>query len=161
MSSLRTLATPLTIGAFGLTAVTGALMFFHLDSGLNKVAHEWLSWALVVGVSLHVAVNFRAFTLYLKRPAAMAIVGAFALLLAGSFLSPGAQTGGSPVVAVMQGLGAAPVERVIALTGEDEASGLARLRAAGIDAAPGRRIDDLSGGDRARQGEILSLIFAR
>ena len=37
------------MGAFTLSAVTGVLMFFHLDSGLNKAAHEWLSWAMVGG----------------------------------------------------------------------------------------------------------------
>lgn len=36
----REWATPLTIGSFLLIAVTGVLMFFHLDSGLNKLAHE-------------------------------------------------------------------------------------------------------------------------
>ena len=44
--------TPVVIGAFTLSAVTGVLMFFHLDSGLNKTAHEWLSWAMVIGVVL-------------------------------------------------------------------------------------------------------------
>lgn len=41
MSSLRKWATPLTIGSFLLMGVTGILMFFHLDIGLNKLAHEW------------------------------------------------------------------------------------------------------------------------
>jgi hypothetical protein len=46
---------PLTMGAFLLSAATGALMFFHLDSGLNKAAQEWLSWALLGGVALRAA----------------------------------------------------------------------------------------------------------
>ena len=53
-----------------------------------------------------------------------------------------------------------PVERVIALTGEEAEAGLARLRAAGIEAAPGQTIGALSGGHRGRQAEILSVIFA-
>ena len=40
MKLQRDWATPLTIGAFGLLAVTGVLMFFHPDSGLNKAVHE-------------------------------------------------------------------------------------------------------------------------
>ena len=42
MKISREWATPLTIGAFGLMSVTGMLMFFHLDTGFNKLAHEWL-----------------------------------------------------------------------------------------------------------------------
>ncbi len=160
MSSIRSWATPLTIGAFGLSAVTGVLMFFHLDSGLNKVVHEWLSWALVGGVALHVSANWRAFSTYLKKPRALSIIGAFALALFVSFFSLGGGEGSSPVAAVMAGMGAAPVERVIALTGEDQAAGLARLNAAGIKATAGQTIGELSGGDRGRQASILKVIFS-
>ncbi|CUH64237.1 hypothetical protein TG4357_01162 [Thalassovita gelatinovora] len=160
MASLRNFATPLTIGAFTISGVTGVLMFFHLDTGLNKVAHEWLSWALLAGVGLHLAVNFRAFKTYFKRPKAMAIIGAGALLLAASFLPLGGGGNASPVAAVMQGMGRAPVEKVIALTGETAESGLMRLNAAGIQAAPGQTIGALSGGDRGKQAEILQVIFA-
>ena len=45
--TFRESATPLTIGSFLLIAITGVLMFFHLDSGLNKLAHEWLGWAMI------------------------------------------------------------------------------------------------------------------
>ena len=86
MPSLRQIATPLTIGAFILSAVTGVLMFFHLDIGLNKAAHEWVSWAVVVGVVLHLSVNFRAFRGYLKRPVARGLIAGFVVLLAASFL---------------------------------------------------------------------------
>lgn len=42
-------------------------MFFHLDSGLNKTAHEWLSWAMVIGVTLHVLLNMPAFKRYFTQ----------------------------------------------------------------------------------------------
>jgi cytochrome b561 len=53
MKIAREWATPLTIGSFGLMATTGILMFFHLDSGLNKTAHEWLGWVMVAVVAAH------------------------------------------------------------------------------------------------------------
>ena len=68
--------------------VTGVLMFFHLDSGLNKLAHEWLSWAMVVGVALHVLLNLPAFKRYLGQKLALGVMGVFALVLALSFFSP-------------------------------------------------------------------------
>jgi hypothetical protein len=49
----REWVTPLMIGAFILVTATGVLMFFHLDRGFNKFAHEWLSGLLLVGVALH------------------------------------------------------------------------------------------------------------
>ncbi|HEY1090516.1 MAG TPA: DUF4405 domain-containing protein, partial [Burkholderiaceae bacterium] len=67
LSAQRPWITPVVMGAFLLSAVTGVLMFFHLDSGLNKTAHEWLSWAMVIGVGLHVLLNMPAFKRYLKQ----------------------------------------------------------------------------------------------
>jgi cytochrome b561 len=64
----REWATPLTIGSFLVIAVTGVLMFFHLDSGLNKLAHEWLAWAMLAAVGLHAAVHFKSFSRYFTRP---------------------------------------------------------------------------------------------
>jgi hypothetical protein len=61
----REWATPLTAGTFLLMAVTGVLIFFHLDSGLNKAAHEWLGWAMIVGVAAHIVANLPAFKRYL------------------------------------------------------------------------------------------------
>lgn len=159
MPSLRQVATPLTIGAFILSAVTGVLMFFHLDIGLNKTAHEWLSWALVVGVALHLSVNFRAFRGYLKRPVARGLIVGFVILLAASFLPLGG--GGSPVAAVMQGLGRAPVAQVVALAGAESGRVTERLRAAGYRAEAEQTIADLAGGDRKAQAEILGLIFQK
>ena len=50
-TALRRWATPLTIGAFVFMAVTGILMFFEVRLGIIKVAHEWLSWLMVIAVS--------------------------------------------------------------------------------------------------------------
>lgn len=61
MKVSREWATPLTIGIFTLMAVTGILMFFHLDKGLNKTAHEWLGWLLVAGADSKVKCNTLGF----------------------------------------------------------------------------------------------------
>lgn len=49
----REWATPVTVGVFVVMAATGLLMFFHLDIGLNKAAHEWLGWLMVAAVAAH------------------------------------------------------------------------------------------------------------
>lgn len=75
-----------------LIAVTGVLMFFHLNTGLNKAAHEWLGWFLLVGVGAHMWLNWRAFSTYFNRRGALAIIGAFvAVLLAPSRRSAAAK----------------------------------------------------------------------
>ena len=51
MAIKREWVTPIAAGGFLISAVTGVLMFFHLDTGLNKVAHEWLSWVFLGGVA--------------------------------------------------------------------------------------------------------------
>lgn len=82
----RSWITPLMIGAFGLSAVTGVLMFFHLESGLNKLAHEWLSWLLLAAAVLHVTLHLPQFKRYFAQSTARAVMLLFALLLAGSFV---------------------------------------------------------------------------
>ncbi|WP_408596483.1 DUF4405 domain-containing protein [Limnohabitans sp.] len=88
MKFLRTWATPLTAGSFVVLAVTGLLMFFHLDRGLNHFAHEWLGWLLVIGVAGHVAANFLGFKKHISGGIGKAVIAAFILILALSFIQP-------------------------------------------------------------------------
>ena len=158
-TTLRTWATPLTMGAFLLLAVTGVLMFFHLDRGLNKFAHEWLSWALLAGAAVHVTVNWNAFKMHLKRPMALGIVALFAVLLGLSFIGP---KGGSPVRAVMDGVSDAPLVAVatIAKKTPDEIATL--IKGAGLSATNPATdtLATLAAGDRKKVHEALNLIFA-
>ncbi|MDE4173298.1 DUF4405 domain-containing protein [Phaeobacter sp. PT47_59] len=157
MRMLRTWATPLTIGSFLLMGVTGLLMFFHLDSGLNKVVHEWVGWVMVAGVLAHVLLNWRAFSVYFKRPVAVTIMALSAVVLAGSFVP--VSGGGSPVRPVMMAVTQATVGAVIGVSGVPEQVALSRLGAAGFDATLETPLPDLTGGDREKEMAILSLLF--
>ncbi|MEY4304523.1 MAG: hypothetical protein RIT52_698, partial [Pseudomonadota bacterium] len=125
--TLRSWATPLTVGAFLLISVTGILMFFHLETGLSKVAHEWLGWFLVFGVAAHLWLNWRAFTTYFKRPAAMAIMAAGVAVLLASVSVPAGEGGGLAVRQVIGSLTTAPISTLAALSGQEEASLMAML----------------------------------
>ncbi len=93
----REWATPLTIGAFALMAVTGLLMFFHLDNGLQKSVHEWLGWLLVAAVAVHAAANWLGFKRYFQRLGrGQAILAVCALALVGSFFIASPTAGGAP-----------------------------------------------------------------
>jgi len=55
--TVRTWATPLTIVAFLLMAVTGVLMFLDVEFRLVTIAHQWLSWLFLIGAVSHIIAN--------------------------------------------------------------------------------------------------------
>lgn len=158
MSGLRKWATPLTVGTFLIMGVTGVLMFFHLESMLNKVIHEWAGWAMVVGVGAHLVLNWRAFTTYFKRPLAKGIMVFSALLLVVSFLPTNG--GGNPMKMAVDKMQDAPVEAVIAVSGMGLADGMQALADAGVDVAMGQSLSAASGGDRGVQMAAMQALFA-
>lgn len=85
-NKLRDWATPITTGAFVLSAVTGIMLFFKLEFHLIKHMHEWLSWFLVIGTILHLIANGRASMRYLSKPTGKFILILFLLLTCASFL---------------------------------------------------------------------------
>ena len=114
MFTLRNWATPITIGSFLISALSGILIFFHLNIGLVRPAHEWLSWFMILGVGMHLLLNWRAFTNYFKKPIPLALIGLFTVLTIASLLPLGSSNegGSNPRVAMMKTmhlLEAAPV----------------------------------------------------
>ncbi|MGG7565437.1 DUF4405 domain-containing protein [Rhodovulum sp. DZ06] len=160
MSTLRRWATPVTIASFAMMAVTGVLMFFHAETTLNKVIHEYASWIFVIGAGLHVVVNWRAFTVHFRRWPARISAGLLGALLVVSFLpiGPNAAAGPRADRAAIGAMVGAPLSAVARLTGEDEAALVGRMRQAGYDGAgPNSTIRGLSGGDKGRLMGGISL----
>jgi hypothetical protein len=87
MKIQRKWATPVTAGALVLMAITGILMFFDLDSGLNHEAHEWFSWVFLVGVAMHLTANFEGIKGHLSKPLGKLVVAIFVAILGLSFLN--------------------------------------------------------------------------
>jgi hypothetical protein len=75
-TTLRPWATPLAIGSFTISAVTGLLIFFDIEMGMIEPVHKWLSWLLVGAVGLHTISNWKSFTGYFSRKTAQALMGA-------------------------------------------------------------------------------------
>ena len=153
LSAQRPWITPVVIGAFFLSAVTGVLMFFHLDSGLNKTAHEWLSWAMVLGVSLHVLLNMPAFKRYFTQTTGKAVMGLFALLLALSFIPAGGEGGSEPGFAPpVRALAKAPITVLAQVAGTSTDEVKAKLQAAGLTVTSDQQsVADLVGSDLRKQ----------
>lgn len=91
-TKIRMWATPLTIGAFALSAISGVMIFFHVNSAFVKVIHEWGSWFLVIGGLLHVVCSWQSFVRYFSKPAAKAIMTVFAILIIMFFIPIGGNT---------------------------------------------------------------------
>lgn len=86
---MREWATPVTIGAFALSAVTGIMLFFKVNLGLIKHVHEWLSWLLVVGTAFHLIANWRSCVRYTSKPLGRFILILFLVLICASLLPMG------------------------------------------------------------------------
>jgi Domain of unknown function (DUF4405) len=163
LSAQRPWITPVVIGAFFLSAVTGVLMFFHLDSGLNKTAHEWLSWAMVIGVTLHVLLNMPAFKRYFTQNTGRAIMGAFALVLVLSFIPAGGEGGSEPGFAPpVRALAKAPITVLAQVAGTNADDLKAKLQAQGLTITSDQQsVADLVGPDLRKQiGTITKVLPA-
>ena len=162
LNAHRPWITPLVIGIFLLMAVTGSLMFFHLDIGLNKTAHEWLGWAMVVGVVLHVLLNVNAFKRHLSNTTSRWVLGACTVVLALSFVPLGGAGGDKPpFVAPVQALARTPLTTVADVAGIHVTELRARLSAAGVPSqSDSQSIQDLVGADMHKQMRTLGQVFA-
>lgn len=132
--SLHKWATPLVAGSALLMAVTGVLMFFHLDSGLNKEAHEWLGWAFVIGAALHITSHLPGFKKKMAQPLSLKIVGVFAALLLLSFIPLEEGEGNGKMLArtSMDKLMNAPISVVADVVGKPAEQLIAELNAQGV-----------------------------
>jgi hypothetical protein len=59
--------TPLTVGLFAVSAISGVALFFHWSSGTFHSMHEWLSMVLLAPFALHLVKNWKPLLAYAKR----------------------------------------------------------------------------------------------
>jgi hypothetical protein len=160
MTLQRNWVTPLTTGAFLLMAVTGILIFFHMDSGLNKAAHEWLGWILIISVGLHVAVNFTGFKHHLNSRRGQLLIGTFAVLLLLSFSGAGGRDE-PPFAAPVRALAEAPLATLAQVARLSPEQMRQRLMTAGISPISDQQtLNNLVGSDLRLQIRILGIVFS-
>jgi hypothetical protein len=160
IQSQRPWITPVVIGSFLLMATTGVLMFFHLDRGVNKAVHEWLSWAMVGGVMLHVTLNFSLFKRYLQQKLALGLIGSFALVLAMSFVQWGPPKQEPAYMASIKALSASPLRVVAQVANVPATEIVRRLQSAGFaQVTEDSTVAQLAGADLRRQTTVLKQAF--
>jgi hypothetical protein len=162
INSHRGWITPLVIGSFLLSAVTGTLMFFHLDMGFNKLAHEWLSWLLLTAVVLHILYNLPAFTRYFGQTTARYVILALAIVLGLSFFSFGGKKPEPAFATPVRALGQAPLPLLAQIAGVSLPELKQRLEAAGVHAeSDTATLRDLVGADLRTQLGVLREILPK
>ncbi len=160
MKLQRDWITPITMGAFGLLAITGVLMFFHVDSGLNEAVHEWLSWVLLGGVALHAAVNWAGVRRHLAGWKGRAALGVFATVLALSFVPLGGK-GEPPFLPPMRALADAPLTVLAQVAKVTPGQMRERLQGQGLaPTADDDTVRSLVGEDTRAQIRVLSKVLA-
>ncbi|MCA0444747.1 MAG: DUF4405 domain-containing protein [Bacteroidetes bacterium] len=161
MTISKSWVTPITIGAFILMAVTGLLMFFEIETGYNKRAHEWFSLIFVAGALFHIWTSKNSFLYYFKTWKGIAFISFFVVVLALSFLSPPKeQNGRIPVQKVIGKLNSKPINDLALLSGANRDSLLIQLNQAGFKVSDGSEtVQDLAKGERGNEAKIYSLIF--
>ncbi|BAO28315.1 hypothetical protein [Sulfuritalea hydrogenivorans] len=161
MAVQREWATPVAAGAFLLSAVIGVLIFFHLDSGLNKFVDEWLSWVLLAAVALHLVANFSGFKRHLVTRRGQVLIGVLALILALSFLSPGGQKSEPSFAPPIRALSAAPLTILAQVANLSPEQLRERLTTTGLQpTSDPQSLADLTGPDMRKQVQVMSTLFA-
>jgi len=83
-------ATPLTLGLFAVSAISGLFLFFHVGSGIFHEMHEWLSVVLLAPFALHVWKNWAAVMGYIRKRLLLVPLAA-SMVLALAFAVPALQ----------------------------------------------------------------------
>jgi hypothetical protein len=160
MNIQRNWVTPITAGSFLLVGVTGVLIFFHADSGANKFVHEWLSLVLLGGAVLHTTANFGGLKVHLRKPLGRALIGAFAVALALSFIPFGGGKSEPPFAAPVRALGESSLATLAQVAQVSPEQLRERLANAGVKATSDQQtLAELVGPDTHKQMHVLGDVF--
>lgn len=160
---MRNWAGPLTIGTFIVTAVTGILLFFHVEVGAVKIAHEWLSLFLVVGAIAHVAVNWKPFVAYFRKPLGLGLIG-FCLVLLLLSLAPlhGSGGHGSPVGGMISAMESSSVTVVAQVAKREPQAVVEELKARGLRVeGPSQTLGNIASSNGVRVMEIIACVLGQ
>lgn len=161
-NQLREWATPLTIGAFILTAVTGIMLFFKVEPGSVKQVHEWFSWLLVIGTIFHLIANWRASVRYLSKPLGKVILIFFIVLTGASFLPlhGNEHNSGHPLKRISETLIQSPLQEVTQVANHtpEEVTDLLKSKGIAIDSQD-QTIREIAARNRTSPLLVLDAIF--
>ena len=157
---MREWATPISIGAFVLSATTGIMLFFNMQLGLVRPVHEWCSWLLVLGALFHTFVNRAVFKRYFSKPLGLSIITFFFLLICISVLAPDDLEKHHPFNRVSEALIESPLFEVALIANHKPEEVVSMLRSQGIQAdSTVQTIRDIAEKNKKNPLRILDAIF--
>lgn len=156
----RDIVTPVTITTFVVSTVTGIMLLVHWKVGLVKFSHEWLSLVFSAVGIWHFAKNWRAFTPYFKRNAAVVTL-AVSLIVSVIITGMTGTTSNVSPGAVFRALSNATLDTAAPAFGMAPNDAITLLKAANIEAAGGETLGEI--GKRAGLGApaITSILATR
>ncbi len=159
-TTLRNWSTPITIGAFLITGLSGVFIFFHVGEELFHDAHQWLGLALVVGGLLHIVKHWKPFTRYFKRRPSMTVIALLLVAATGVMAISGHEDEHGPVRAVMHNIEESSISALAALQHRQPEELRQRLTRSGFRVAS---LDDSPAAIAAANGtdsrELVMLLF--
>jgi len=158
---IRKWSTPLIIGSYLITGISGVMLFFHLGESLIKEAHEWIGILFVAGALLHITNHWTPFKRYFSKPLAQGVM-ATALVAGTLFVGASAleSEGGSPVRAVMHSVEKAPLSVVAQLQQRDEEELVNLMKTAGYEVTDtSESLQTLAAVNNRSTRELIPLLF--
>lgn len=130
-AGLRRHSTAAAAALFGVVAVSGVLVFFHVGNALLMGMHEWLGLAFAAAAVLHVVRNGPAFAALVRRPRFL-WTGAAVLAVAAGLMAASGPKGANPAVALIHAAERAPLAEVADVLGVPADRLMEALRGQGV-----------------------------
>lgn len=159
----REWATPIVIGAFLLSSITGIMLFFDAATITGKTAHQYLGLVFVAGGIAHVTTNFFNFKRYLKQTRGRIIIGIYALIVVACFIPVGPKMDGGGEKGLRTFIETslnAPVKDLAVVLKRDPDRMVRQLQAAGYDIKDSSQsVTSVTGEDRLRALNAINILM--
>lgn len=156
----REWATPIVMGAFTLSAVTGVVLFFGWKSQTTLTVHEWLGLTFAIGGLAHITVNFPAYKRHLKQRLGLGIVLVYVALTIAAFLplAPPRPTN-NPMTKLLDVLQQAPLNDMAPIFKVAPQTLVERLKTAGFQVASSEQsVAQVAGPDFEQQMRAMGAL---
>jgi hypothetical protein len=156
---MKSWAGPLTIGSFLVVAVTGVLMLCHATTSSIKHMHEVISLVFLVGAVAHIAVNWKTFLAYFRKPGSVAVIAIFLILGAVSLFPHGSQSGRDPRRGMLSALEQSSLNLIAQVVKSDLQSVKTALEANGIPIRDGEQtLLEIASESKKSSMEIMAIV---
>ena len=155
-------ATPITIGTFIVSGISGVLMFLKINFGSLRVAHEWISVAMVIGVVFHIVGNYKPFIGYFKKLKPLSIISIIVVIGVIAFVIPGEEHGRPSFMDYSATLQNIPLTLAAQILEAQPESVKTHLESHGIKVADtNQTINNIAESNDTSINKILTIVFER